>query len=122
MPIRIPPVELALSLIGGGFQRRLWNEIMLLAKERFFDALDHPIIIGLSRLDQFGVHFAIARRHTVIGSALEHGELLGLLRNFGNGLHRSGAGADYGHALVGEVNAGVGIAAGVVPLGMSPGP
>jgi len=39
-----------------------------------------------------------------------------LLRDFRNGLHRGGAGANHGHALVGEVNASVRVAAGVVPL------
>ena len=91
---------------------------MLLAEERFADALDDAVIVRLSRLDQFGVHLAVARRHAVVGGALEHGELLGLLRDFGNGLHRGGAGADHGHALGGEVNAGVREAAGVVPLAL----
>ena len=91
---------------------------MLLAEERFADALDHAVIVRLSCLDQFGVHLAIARRHTVIGGALKHRELLRLLRNFGNGLHRGGAGADHGHAFAGEVNAGVREAAGVVPLAL----
>src|SRR6202022_4247678 len=87
------PVELTLPLLWRGFQHRLRNEVMLLAEERFAGALDHALIVRLSRLDQFGVHLTIARRHTVVGGALEHGELLGLLRNFRDRLHCGGAGA-----------------------------
>ncbi len=101
------PIELTLSLIGCGFQHRLRNEVVFEAEERLADALDHAVIIRLSRLDDFGVHFAITGRNAVVGGALEHSELLGLLRNFGNGLHCRGAGADHAHALVGEVDARV---------------
>jgi hypothetical protein len=47
---------------------------------------DHAVVVRLSRFDHFGVYLAVARRHTVVGGALEHDELLGLLRNFGNAL------------------------------------
>src|SRR5258705_1176412 len=80
---------------------------MLLAEKRFPDTLGHALVVRLSGLGQFGVHLAIARWNAVVGGALEHGELFSLLRNFRNGLHRRGAGADHAHALVGEVNAGV---------------
>ena len=91
---------------------------MLLAEKRFPDTLGHAHVVRLSGLGQFGVHLAIARWYAVVGGALEHGELFSLLRNFRNGLDRRGAGADYAHALVGEVNAGVREAAGVVPLAL----
>src|SRR6202048_2034380 len=91
---------------------------MLLAEERFPDTLGHALVVRLSGLGQFGVHLAIARWYAVVGGALEHGELFSLLRNFGNGLHRRGAGADHAHALVGEVNASLREAAGVVPLAL----
>ena len=91
---------------------------MLLAEERVADALDHAVIVGLSRRDQLGVHLAVARRHAVVGGALKHGELLGLLRDFSDGLHPGGSGADYRHALGGEINAGLREAAGVVPLAL----
>ncbi len=79
---------------------------MLLAKERFADALDHAVVVGLARLDDFRIDLAVARRHAVVGGALEHSQLLGLLGDFRDRLHRGGAGADHGHALAGEVNAG----------------
>src|SRR5271165_3405632 len=66
------PVELALSLVGCGFQHRLRYEGILKAEERFADALDHAVIVRLSRLGHFGVHLAVARRHTVVGGALKH--------------------------------------------------
>jgi hypothetical protein len=44
---------------------------------------------------------------------LEHRKVFSLLCDFGNGLHCGGAGTDYAHALVGEVNAAVREAAGV---------
>src|SRR5450631_96132 len=118
-PAGVPhPVELTLSLFGRGLQRRLRQEVMLLAEERFPDPLGDALIIRLSRPGQFGVHLAIARRYAVVGGALENDELFGLLRNFGNGLHRRGAGTYHAHALAGEVNASVREAAGVVALAL----
>ena len=109
------PVELTFALLGRSFQCRLLNKVMFKAEERLLDTLDHAVIVRLSRLDQFWIHLAIARRHAIVGSALEHRELLGLLRNFRDGLHRRGAGTDHSHTLAGEINAGVGEAAGVIP-------
>ena len=118
-PARIPhPVEHPLPLFGCVFQHRLRNEVMLLAEEGFPDPLHDALIVGLSGFDQFGVHLAVARRDAIVGRALEHGELLGLLRNFWNSLHRRGAGADHAYAFAGEVNAGMGEAAGVIPLAL----
>ena len=76
---------------------------MLHAEARFADALDDAVIVPLAGSDPFRVNFAIARRHGVIGGTLEHGELLGLLRNFRNRLDGAGAGADDGDPLAGEV-------------------
>src|SRR5258708_20135276 len=91
---------------------------MLLAEKRFPDTLGHALVVRLSGLGQFGVHLAIARWNAVVGGALEHGELFSLLRNFRNGLHRRGAGADHAHALVGALNARVRQAAPVMPLAL----
>src|SRR5204862_2843841 len=108
-------VELALALLRRGFEHRLRNEIMLEAEERLAQAPDDAVIIGLSRGDDFGVDLAVARRHAVVGGALEHGESLGRLRNFRNRLPRRRAGADDGDAVVAEVDAGIREAAGLEP-------
>src|SRR5260370_580111 len=103
MPIHLRGVR------GGG---------MFKGEERFAAAFDPAIIVPLSRLDNFGVPLAISRWNAVVGGALKHSELLRLLRNFGDGLHCRGAGADHAHALVGEVDARVREATGVVPLAL----
>src|SRR6202043_90782 len=99
--------ELALAILGGDFERRLRDEIMLLPEERLADPPDDAVVVRLARLDELRVDLAVARRHTVIGGALEHGELLCLLRNLGNGLHRGGTGADHRDTLPGKVDAGL---------------
>ena len=57
----------------------------------------------------------IARRHAVVGGALEHGKVRGGLGDHRRGLDAGRAGADQADALAGEIDALVRPLAGVVP-------
>ncbi len=89
---------------------------MLLTKERFQNALDDAIVVRLACFDDLRVHLTIAGRYAIIGGALKHGEMLGLLGDFRNGLNRGGASTDHRHSLAGKINPLVRKAAGVIPF------
>ncbi len=75
-----------------------------------------PAVIGLARFDDVRIDFAVARRYAIVGRALKDRQLLRLLRDDRDGLHRRCARADHGNAFGGEVDARVRPAAGVITL------
>ena len=112
------PVELLLALLGRCFEHRLRDEIQLEAEEEILDALADTVVIGLARLGHFGIDTAVARRHAEVGRTLEHRQVLGLLRDLRDRLHRRCARADDADALGGEVDAVVRPLARVVTLAL----
>ena len=84
-------VELLLALLGRGLEHRLGDEGKLEAEERVPEALTNSVIVGLAGLDDLGVDPAVARRHAEVRRALEHRQVLGLLRDLGDRLHGGGA-------------------------------
>src|SRR3989454_3666642 len=74
--------------------------------------------VRVARLDlalPCGVDRPIAQRHTVIGCALEDGQMGHVFRNFRDELDGAGPGADDPHPLAGDLQAVLRPAAGVTP-------
>ena len=87
-------------------------------KNEFLDALANAVVIGLARLGQLRIDTAVARRHAEVRRALEHCQVLGLLRDLRDCLHRGGARADDTDTLGGEIDAVMRPLAGVVALAL----
>ena len=77
-------------------------------------ALAHLRIARLHLPHIIGIERPVVRRHGVVGRALEHGEVFGLLGHHRDRLDGRGARADHAHRLAGEVDALMRPVAGVI--------
>ena len=108
------PLELALALLGRGLQRRLVGVVEVDAGHGLLGARPQRRIVGLDGAHVLRVQRRVVRRDGVVGRALEHGEVRGLLGDDRDRLHGGRAGADDRDALAGEVDALLRPVAGVV--------
>ena len=86
------------------------------ARRRFARRLAQLRVTAFGRVFIFGIQRRVAGRQAVIGSALEHMQVGGLLGDLGNQLDCRRAGSHHTHAQTGEVHRFVGPQAGVVGL------
>ena len=80
-------------------------EVQIEPEEGILDALADTVVIGLARPGHFGIDTTVARRHAEVWRTLKHRQVLGLLRDLRDRLHRRGPRADDADTLGGEVDA-----------------
>src|SRR5262249_44430684 len=110
------PIKFLLALLWRGLKYRLRNEVQLEAEERVLDALAHSLVVGFTRLGDLRIDVAISCRPAEVWCPLEPCQVLGLLSDLRDRLHRCGPGSDDGDPFRSEVDAVVRPLAGVVPL------